>query len=85
MSNTLPFHNNLRILRTLKKRSQEVVAESVGVKRSSYSGYENGTVEPSMGTIVALGQYHRLALDILLTTDLSTLRPSQVEEMQRGY
>lgn len=85
MSTTHHLPANLRLLRTRKKRSQDIVAEAIGVKRSSYAGYENGICEPKLDTLVAMGRYHRLSLDILLTTDLSTMRPGQVDELQRGY
>ena len=34
--------NNLKLLRKRLKRSQEEVAQDLGLTRSSYSGYENG-------------------------------------------
>ena len=41
MANTV-FGSNIKLLRTRRGRSQEEVAVALDVKRSSYSGYENG-------------------------------------------
>jgi transcriptional regulator with XRE-family HTH domain len=42
------FGPNIKLLRTRRGRSQEETAIALEVKRSSYSGYENGTAEPNL-------------------------------------
>jgi transcriptional regulator with XRE-family HTH domain len=79
------FGSNIKHLRALKGRSQDVVACAIDVKRTTYAGWENGASEPSMAKLVALGAYYQTSLDILITKNLMELRPSEVEAMQRDY
>ncbi len=48
------FGANIKLLRTRRGRSQEETAIALEVKRSSYSGYENGTAEPSFELLVRM-------------------------------
>ena len=50
------FGPNIKLLRTRRGRSQEETAIALDVKRSSYSGYENGTAEPSFDLLVRLSE-----------------------------
>lgn len=79
------LHNNLKLLRTYRKASQDVVANALDVKRTSLSGYENGSAEPNCMNLLKLGAYYRLSLDILIGTDLTLMRPSEIEALQRAY
>ncbi len=76
--------NNLKLLRKQKKKSQEEVAGDLGLTRSSYSGYENGIAEPGLDTLVALGNYYSIPLNLLLTRDLSTCSESEWEAIGNG-
>lgn len=79
------IHNNLKLLRTYRKATQDIVANALDVKRSTLSGWENGQSEPNCLNLLKLGSYYRLSLDIIIGTDLTLMRPSQIEELQRGY
>lgn len=79
------LNNNLKLLRAIKGRSCDEVANVLGVKRSTMSGWENGMSEPNCSTLLKLGSYYQLSLDILVGKDLATMRRSEVEELQRGY
>lgn len=50
----MKFGENLKHLRKLKKISQEVLAEKVGVSRQSVSKWETGEAYPEMSNILAL-------------------------------
>lgn len=50
----MKFGDNLKKLRKLKKISQEVLAEKVGVSRQSVSKWETGEAYPEMANILAL-------------------------------
>jgi transcriptional regulator with XRE-family HTH domain len=50
----MKFGDNLKELRKLKKISQEVLAEKVGVSRQSVSKWETGEAYPEMTNILAL-------------------------------
>lgn len=83
--NTHHLSTNLKHLRLLRKTTQDQTAFSLGLKRSSYSGYENATAEPTLAALVRMGTYHRLSLDLLVPKDLRHLRPSEIEQLQREY
>lgn len=79
------FPSNIKLLRKRKKRSQEEVAYSLDIKRSSLSGYENGTAEPNFKTLFRFSDYFKVSLDKLLKTDLGSLSESQLSEIERGF
>jgi transcriptional regulator with XRE-family HTH domain len=76
--------NNLKLLRKLKKKSQEEVAADLGLTRSSYSGYENGIAEPGLDTVVALSTYFAIPLDSLLKKDFSSFTDSDWATIETG-
>ena len=78
------FGSNIKLLRSRRGRSQEETAIALEVKRSSYSGYENGTAEPSFELLVRLSEYFKVSLDRLLKDDLNALGESQLGILERG-
>lgn len=79
------FANNLRVLRKNKGRSQDEVVIAVGMKRSSYAGWEQGTAQPSLEKLVELASYHHMTLDALLLYDLDSWPKSTLDAMIRAY
>ncbi|MBK8532164.1 MAG: LexA family transcriptional regulator [Flavobacteriales bacterium] len=55
-----------------------------GGETSSYSGYENGTAEPSFDLLVRLSEYFKVSVDKLLKDDLTALSESQLGVLERG-
>jgi|GEM_PF-2932660 transcriptional regulator with XRE-family HTH domain len=80
---TVYLDTNLKHLRGMLGRSQEEVAVSMGVKRSSYSGYENGFAEPNASLLCRMALYHRVTLDMLLMEDLRKWKVYDLEVEQR--
>jgi len=78
------FGSNIKLLRSRRGRSQEETAIALEVKRSSYSGYENGTAEPSFELLVRMSEYFKVSLDRLLKDDLNALGESQLGVLERG-
>lgn len=76
--------SNLKLLRKRKGKTQHDVALALGIKRPTYSGYENGVAEPDTSSLIALSQYFHIAIDTLLKVDLSTLSEYQLGELERG-
>ena len=70
--------SNLKWLRQLKKRTQEDVAFALDIKRSTYSGYENGVGEPSLDKLILLANYFKITLDGLVALDLRQIAISQL-------
>lgn len=76
--------SNLKVLRKIKKKSQEEVATDLGLTRSSYSGYENGIAEPGLSTLLALKNYYDIPLELLVTKDFETLSESELIALETG-
>jgi transcriptional regulator with XRE-family HTH domain len=56
----------LRILRNQKKRTQQQVAEYLGITRPAYTAYEKGTRNPDYGILEKLAAYFNVTTDYLL-------------------
>ena len=78
------FGSNIKLLRQRRGRSQEEVAAGLDIKRSSYSGYENGTAEPSFDLLVRMSEYFKVSIDKLLKDELTALSESQLGILERG-
>lgn len=58
-------------LRQRNVESQEQVANAIGIKRSTYSYYENGRTEPSASTVGKIASHFEVSVDDLLFLDLT--------------
>lgn len=79
------FAQNLKLLRARKKASQEEASQALEIPRSTYSGYENETAEPSLSTLIRIARFYNISLDKLVTTDLSKLADLHLREIESGY
>lgn len=79
------FSNNIKFLRKRRGRTQEDTASSLGMKRSTLSGYENEIAQPGFETLVAFSNYYNVAIDTLIRVDLEKLPESQMRQLERGY
>lgn len=75
---------NLKLLRKVRKMSQEDVAQELGLTRSSYSGYENGVAEPGIGNMIRMSRFFKISLDDLVKQDLGELSDSDWESIKKG-
>ena len=79
------FTSNIKFLRKRKGRTQDDVAFSLNLKRSTLSGYENGVAQPGIDLLVSFSRYFNLSVDTLLKVDIANLSESQLGELERGY
>lgn len=84
MGSNANFGANIKLLRQRRGRSQEEVAIALDVKRSSYSGYENGSAEPHLDLLIRISEYFKVSVDKLLKHDLTVLSESQLGILERG-
>jgi transcriptional regulator with XRE-family HTH domain len=75
---------NIKLLRKRRGRTQDDIAIALDMKRSTLSGYENGVAEPGIEALLALAKYFKISVDTLLTIDLSTLRESELYQLEHG-
>jgi len=84
MAGNTIFGANIKLLRSRRGRSQEETAIALDVKRSSWSGYENGSAEPNLDLLIRISEYFRISVDKLLKHDLTKLSESQLGILERG-
>lgn len=81
----MQFANNIKLLRKRRGRTQEDVAFSLEMKRSTLSGYENEVAEPGIDALIAFSKYFKVSVDTLLKVNLSALRESELSQIETGY
>jgi transcriptional regulator with XRE-family HTH domain len=78
------FTSNLKFLRKRKKRTQDDVATTLNMTRSTLNNYENEICSPSISVLVALADYFHISVDTFLRVDLSLLDEKQLYELEHG-
>jgi transcriptional regulator with XRE-family HTH domain len=78
------FGSNLKMLRARKRRSQQELADFVGIKRSILNNYENQISNPSIESLLKVSEYFNISINTLLTVDFSKLSGSQLCELEKG-
>lgn len=81
----MSFADNIKFLRKRRGRTQDDVAFTMGLKRSTLSGYENGVAHPGIDLLVSFSNYFNISVDTLLKVDIPKLSESQLGELERGY
>lgn len=76
--------NNLKLLRKRLKKSQEEVAQELGLTRSSYSGYENGVAQPNLDYLILFSDYYKVSIDDLVRKDFSQFSDNDWSNIDKG-
>lgn len=63
------FPERLKQLRQKKGLTQQEIAELLGVKRNTYSDWENGKTEPNFEMVLKLADLFEVSLDWLFGRD----------------
>ena len=79
------FSQNIKLLRSRRKRSQADLAETLEIKRSSLSGYELGSAFPNFETLIRISNFFKISIDKLLRVDLDSISELQLSELEKGY
>ena len=79
------FNTNIKLLRKRSGRTQDDVAFTMEMKRSTLSGYENQVAQPSIEVLIAFSKYFNVSIDTLLKIDLSAQAESQLRQLENGY
>ena len=78
------FASNIKFLRKRKNRTQDEVAEALGMKRSTLSGYENEVAMPGIPALIQFSNYYGISVDTLVKVDLTTLNGHQLYMLEHG-
>ena len=79
------FAHNIKLLRKRRGRTQDEVAFALEMKRSTLSGYENEVAQPGIEALIAFSKYYKISVDTLLKVDLTSLRESELIQLEKGY
>jgi transcriptional regulator with XRE-family HTH domain len=72
---------NIKHLRSLKKLSQEGLADELGVTRSRIGSYEENRSSPTIEMLIKLSDYFKIPVDILIKNDLTKSKESSFIEI----
>ncbi|MDG1427821.1 MAG: helix-turn-helix transcriptional regulator [Crocinitomicaceae bacterium] len=75
---------NLKLLRKRLSKSQEEVANDLGLTRSSYSGYENSVAQPNLESLILFSDYYKVSIDDLVRKDYAQLNETEWEKVDKG-
>jgi transcriptional regulator with XRE-family HTH domain len=78
------FASNIKFLRKRKNRTQDEVAEALGMKRSTLSGYENEVAMPGIPALIQFSKYYNMSIDTLVKIDLGMLTGHQLYMLEHG-
>lgn len=79
------FSNNIKLLRGRKKSTQNEVALTLKVKRTTVNALENSISQPTVPQLQAFSKYFGIAIDTLINIDLSRLSEMQFTDLQNGF
>lgn len=78
------FSNNIKILRKRRRLTQDEVAEQLGMKRPTLSGYENEVSQPTISALITFSKFYNIAIDTLLNIELAKLSELQIRQLEHG-
>lgn len=75
---------NIRVLRGIKKLSQEQLAIQLDIPRSRIGSYEEGRAEPPYALLIQISDYFHVAIDALVRADLSKTDPEALMKIGKN-
>ena len=78
------FSQNIKFLRKRKGFTQDMVAQSLEMKRSTLNNYENEVSQPTVHALQSFSKYYKIAIDTLLNIELSVLSELQLKQLENG-
>lgn len=78
------FSQNIKFLRKRKGLTQDQVAQSLEMKRSTLNNYENEVSLPTIHALQIFSKYYKIAIDTLLNIELVSLSELQVKQLENG-
>lgn len=78
------FGKNIQLLRKRKQLSQADLANELGIKRSSLSGYEISHTEPNFENLLKFSAFFKISIDKLLKIDLNRLSELYLSQLEQG-
>ncbi len=74
----MKISGNIRHLRSLKKWSQQQLADELDISRARIGSYEEERCDPPVDVLIRLSNLFHIAIDALIKCDLSTVDPGSL-------
>ncbi|AVK86026.1 XRE family transcriptional regulator [Lysinibacillus sp. B2A1] len=75
--------SRLKMLRIEQRKTQQEMADVLGISRQGYAKYENNLGEPDNSTLAKLADFFEVSTDYLLgRTDIAALTPQEKNEAE---
>jgi len=78
------FSTNLKLLRKRRGKTQDDLANALGMKRPTLGGYESNVAQPGIDELMKFSAYFRIAIDTLIKVDMSKLTGNQLYQLENG-
>ncbi len=78
------FAENLKFMRTRRKKSQTELAAELEITRTTLSGYEKN-VQPPFRNLIKISEYFNISLDALIRYNLNILSEFQLSQIEKGF
>jgi transcriptional regulator with XRE-family HTH domain len=75
---------NIKVLRELRRLSQEQLAEQLKITRARLGAYEEGRNEPPVEILLKISDYFRISVDALLKGDFARTDPGSILKIGRN-
>jgi transcriptional regulator with XRE-family HTH domain len=75
---------NIKVLRDMKKLSQEQLADELSITRGRLGAYEEGRNEPPLQILIDLSSYFHISIDALVRGDLAQTDPSALMKIGKN-
>lgn len=79
------FSSNIKFLRKRRGRTQDEIAHTLKMKRSTLSGYENEVAYPNLFVLDAFSAYFKISIDTLVKINLRELSEFQLSQLEKGF
>jgi len=79
------FSSNIKLLRARRKRTQNDIAVSLNMRRTTINALENSISQPTVLQLQAFSKFFRIAIDTLINIDMQKLSESQFTDLENGF
>ncbi len=80
------FAENIKLLRTRKNKTQDIVATALGLTRGRLAAFESGqTKNPTLEDLITFSEYFQFSIDMLVRKDLSKVPESKLYEIEHSF
>lgn len=81
----MAFCDRLKYLRKKSKLTQQQIADTLGIKRSTYARYETGDHEPDYRTLCQIANHFHVSTDFLIRKTIEKGLESSISIEQEKY